>query len=161
MLIGDPTWVDWAATPVLLATLGWIARYDMQAFRIPNAVTLPLIGAGLLLAAYRVGGLPLSNLLGVVIGYGIFWLIGEIYYRLRGRDGLGLGDAKLLAASAAFLGWQSLANIVLVASVAALIYGLLLAKRLGDRIAFGPWLALAFAMAWLHFLLLSPRQPSW
>ena len=81
-------------------------------------------------------------------------LIASVYRRVRGREGLGLGDAKLLAAAGAWLGWQALPSVVLIAAACGL--ALALATALGggklgwtSRIAFGPHLALAFWLVWL------------
>jgi leader peptidase (prepilin peptidase)/N-methyltransferase len=80
--------------------------------------------------------------------------IGWLYRRMRGRHGLGLGDAKLLAAAGAWLGWAALPSVVVIAAVLAL--ALALAQALGcaklaltGKLAFGPHLALAFWLVWL------------
>ena len=87
-------------------------------------------------------------------GFAAFAAIASIYRRARGREGLGLGDAKLLAAAGAWLGWQALPSVVVIAAASGL--ALALATALGgsklawtSRIAFGPHLALAFWLAWL------------
>ena len=87
-------------------------------------------------------------------GFAAFAAIAGIYRRARGREGLGLGDAKLLAAAGAWLGWQALPGVVLIAAASGLAFAL--ATPLGggklawtSRIAFGPHLALAFWLTWL------------
>lgn len=148
-----------AAPPLAIpaAVLGWwllgLALIDLRSWRLPDVLTLPLIALGL--AAAWSGLLPelglLDALLGAAAGYvalaGIAWL----YRRLRGREGLGLGDAKLLAAAGAWLGPAALPWVILLAAPMGLV--LALARRTplrGDSaVPFGPPLALAF---WLLFL---------
>jgi leader peptidase (prepilin peptidase)/N-methyltransferase len=92
--------------------------------------------------------------LGAFAGFAALALIASVYRRVRGREGLGLGDAKLLAAAGAWLGWHGLPSVVLIAAVSALAVALAAASGGGklawtSRIAFGPHLALAFWLVWL------------
>ncbi|MEO0911780.1 MAG: A24 family peptidase [Pseudomonadota bacterium] len=146
-------WLDVVATPFLLAALGWITVTDIRSHRIPDAVSLPLIGAGLALASMRSGGLPSDHLIGAAAAYLVFAAFGEAFYRLRGREGLGLGDAKLLAAAGAWLGWADLPLLVVMAAGGALLFGMVRAWSAKHQLAFGPWLAMAFAVLWLRFLV--------
>jgi leader peptidase (prepilin peptidase)/N-methyltransferase len=89
------------------------------------------------------------------MGYGLFFAIAWVYRRLRGRDGLGLGDAKLLAALAAWVGLNDLPLILLLASclgLAAAGIGALAGKRMtaATAIPFGPFLAAAGWLLWLY-----------
>jgi leader peptidase (prepilin peptidase) / N-methyltransferase len=138
--------------------LGWtlltLAAIDQRHFLLPDALTLPLIPAGLAVAFAIDPALVVPHLLGALAGFAAFAAIGVVYRRLRGREGLGLGDAKLLAAAGAWLGWQALPGLVVIAALCAL--ALALARALtGDRvsattrIAFGSYLALAFWLVWL------------
>lgn len=107
-----------------------------------------------------------EGLLGVAIGYGVPWLIGEIYYRLRGREGLGLGDAKLLALIGALLGWQGVVFSLFGGSLIGSVIGTVALMRARQQVMrtelpFGPFLAAAatmylFAEPWvqLYFRLL-------
>jgi leader peptidase (prepilin peptidase)/N-methyltransferase len=93
-------------------------------------------------------------LVGAFAGFAAFALIGFTYRRLRGREGLGLGDAKLLAAAGAWLGWQALPGVVLIGALSALALALAGAAGGGKlivttQIAFGSHLALAFWLVWL------------
>ena len=114
----------------LAALLGWwllaLALIDLRAWRLPDVLTLPLIAAGL--AAAALGLLPAVDLLhalaGAAVGYLALAGIGWAYRRLRGRDGLGLGDAKLLAAAGAWLGVESLPWLVLIAALLGLALAL-------------------------------------
>ena len=96
----------------LAVLLGWAAWIDLKRMILPDWITLPLIPAGLALAWVQEQPL-LDRVIGAVAGYAVFAGIAWIYRRWRGRDGLGLGDAKLLAAAGAWTGWPSLPSVVL------------------------------------------------
>jgi leader peptidase (prepilin peptidase) / N-methyltransferase len=151
----------WALSGWLLpvsCALGWtlltLAAIDQRHFLLPDPLTLPLIPAGLAVAFAIDPALLVPHLVGALAGFTAFAAIGMLYRRLRGREGLGLGDAKLLAAAGAWLGWQALPGLVVVAAVCALAVALARALT-GDRvsattrIAFGSYLALAFWLVWL------------
>ena len=149
-------WTGWSLGGALLA----LAISDVQRHVLPDRLTLPLIPAGLILAwATAPPGdavaLTLDHAIGAVAGFTLFALIGAIYWRVRQRDGLGLGDAKLLAAAGAWVGWQALPHLVLLASLAALAgagLGALAGRPLGaaTAIPFGAFLAAAFWLVWLY-----------
>lgn len=140
------------------AILGWsllaLALVDRRHHLLPNLLTLPLIAAGLTVATLAGGEVPLRELIGAGAGYAFFWLCRRLHWHWRGREGLGLGDAKLLAAGGAWLGWEPLPVVVLLASLSALLVALPGAWRGGQRwqaeIAFGPHLALAIWALWLY-----------
>ena len=69
-----------------------------------------------------------------------------VSFRLTGEDGLGLGDAKLLAAAGAWLGWRDLPVLIVLAAVSALVFALAMRTR---KIPFGPWLAAVFWVLWI------------
>jgi leader peptidase (prepilin peptidase) / N-methyltransferase len=102
-------WRAFGPTPLLatrlifLSALIVLAVTDLRERLLPNAITLPGIMAGLVCSLVAPPG-PISALLGVVIGGGVPFVVGEIYYRVRGIDGLGMGDVKMLAMIGAFLG---------------------------------------------------------
>ena len=138
------------------------AQLRVRALLVASEVALTivlLIGAGLVRAGLAVQrGAPASlltdSIIGAAAGYLVFAAIGAIFFRLRGQEGLGLGDAKLLAAAGAWLGWQMLPSVVLVAALGGLaqvaLAGRLWPAGAADRsLAFGPWLALAFFGLWL------------
>ena len=139
---------------VLLICLAVLAHIDARTYRLPDAITLPLIPAGLI-ANILVFDSLLPALIGAALGY--LGLVGlEIAYKhLRGRDGLGRGDAKLLAAGGAWCGALALPFILLVASFAALLFVLLMSVIRGRKpsgttmLAFGPWLAFGIGLVWL------------
>ncbi len=155
----------WSATVmsgwVLLAScvLGWtlltLAAIDWQTGFLPDAMTLPLSIGGLAVAWFIDPAALLDHVIGAAAGFAAFALLALAYRRLRGRDGLGLGDAKLLAAAGAWLTWRGLPTVVLFAAIAGLAFVLLRRARGeavdgADRIAFGPALALGIWLVWLY-----------
>jgi leader peptidase (prepilin peptidase)/N-methyltransferase len=143
---------------VASCALGWtllcLAAIDFRHFFLPDVLTLPLIPAGLAVAYGIDPALLPDHVVGTLAGFAAFALITFAYRRLRGRDGLGLGDAKLLAAAGAWLGWQALPGVVLIGALSALALALARAAAGGTlsattRIAFGSHLALAFWLVWL------------
>jgi leader peptidase (prepilin peptidase)/N-methyltransferase len=139
------------------ALLGWwllaLALIDLRSWRLPDVLTLSLVVVGV--ATGWLGLLPSTDsvgaIAGAVLGYVALAGIGWVYRRLRHRDGLGLGDAKLLAAAGAWLGPFDLPWVLVLAAPLGLGLALVRSRRLrGDTaIPFGPPLALAF---WLLFL---------
>ena len=150
-------WV--AATVALTAVLLAISVVDLRHFRIPDALSLPLIVSGLLLAwalpDMLTGGPPgqsafADHLVGASGGFLLFAALGEVIFRRTGQEALGLGDAKLFAAAGAWLGWQALPAVLLIASLGGIGFALILRHRHGPSpIAFGPWIALGFIVMWL------------
>ncbi|MGF1641915.1 MAG: prepilin peptidase [Rhodospirillales bacterium] len=149
-----PGWPLWAS-----CVLGWallaLAVIDQRHRVLPDALTLPLLAAGLAVAWLLDPGAAIDHAVGAATGFGVLIALARIYRRLRGRDGLGGGDAKLLAAAGAWVSWTGLAGVVLVASATAL--AVVLARTLlgrpvpGDeQIPFGPYLALATWLVWLY-----------
>jgi leader peptidase (prepilin peptidase) / N-methyltransferase len=147
---GDETWLDCLFGWWLLA-LSWI---DIRRWLLPDALTLPLVIAGLAAAAAFDPGQLTVRALGAALGYLGLRAVALVYRVLRGREGLGHGDAKLLAASGAWVGAMALPQVVLGAAVSALIAaaGLRLAGvpiRAGSALPFGPFLAFATWLVWL------------
>ncbi len=139
--------------------LGWtllaLAVTDARTLILPDALTLPLIPAGLLMVAFALPERLIDHLIGAGAGFVVPAAVRLLYRRLRDREGLGLGDVKLLAAAGAWVGWQGLPWLLLIAAVAALAAVLLVAivrRRLdaGAPIPFGPFLCLAFWLVWLY-----------
>lgn len=134
----------------LFAMLAAIAVVDLRTYRIPDRLSLPLTGGGLLWAAVAGPGPWTDHLIGAAAGYASLAGFGAVYFRLRGREGLGLGDAKLFAAAGAWLGWQALPLVLATAALAGLVFAFATSRRRPDaRLAFGPWLALATWLVWL------------
>lgn len=128
------------------ATLLTLTLIDNDTRLLPDALTLPLLWAGLLCS---VAGLTLSiddAVLGAVLGYGVMGMIAGAYRLLTGADGLGGGDAKLVAACGAWLGWIGvplmLAFGAAAATLAFAVLGLWRGRALREPLPFGPWLNL-------------------
>lgn len=145
-------WIGCALGWTLL-TLGWI---DAANFLLPNVLTLPLLLAGLGVAAATMPDEVFWHALGAVCGYLGLRVIAVTYRLTRGREGLGAGDAKLLAAAGAWLGAGALPSLVLLAAVAGLVWAGLavLAGRpvhATTAMPFGPFLAASFWLLWLYW----------
>jgi leader peptidase (prepilin peptidase)/N-methyltransferase len=96
---------------------------DVDHFIIPDEVSLPGILIGLAVAALP-SGIGLANAaLGALLGGGILWAVAAGYEWLTGREGMGLGDVKLLAMIGAFLGWQAVPIVLVAASVSGSLAG--------------------------------------
>jgi leader peptidase (prepilin peptidase)/N-methyltransferase len=167
MAIGCALLFAWASMvtpfgPVLAASLGlaWtllvLACVDASVFRLPDLLTLPLCAAGLLLAWLlpAADGWP-DHLAGSVAGYGFLALFAWGFRRLRGYDGLGMGDAKLMAAAGAWLGWRALPSVLLVGCLGGLVWWLVARLRsrgtnADPRIPFGAPLCAAVWLVWLY-----------
>lgn len=141
--------IDFVVDVGLALALARLCVIDIRERRLPDAITLPLTAAGLCHGAWEAAGWPADRILGAAVGFLIFWLLGELFWRWRGVEGLGQGDAKLLAAAGAWLGWEALPLVVLGAALGALAVELARGGAAGRRIAFGPWLALAFWALWI------------
>ncbi|HYB98583.1 MAG TPA: prepilin peptidase [Candidatus Limnocylindrales bacterium] len=129
----------------LTSALIVITFIDIDYFIIPDRITLPslLVAPA---AAFFVGHVPLSSsLAGIVIGGGLLWAFGWAYERMRGQEGMGFGDVKLLAMIGGFLGWQAPLFSLMVGAITGSIIGLflMLARKgkLDMAIPFGPFLA--------------------
>src|SRR5271155_4879896 len=147
---GQRAWLDGVLGWWLLA-LGWI---DLRSWLLPDALTLPLIIAGLAASLMFDPDQLANRALGAALGYASLITIAALYRALRGREGLGGGDAKLLAASGAWLGAVALPEVILLAALSALAAACLLRLagiRLGihSALPFGPFLALATWVLWL------------
>lgn len=148
--LGVEVWLDCILGWWLLA-LGWI---DARCWLLPDLLTLPLVVAGLAAAlAFDPAGLT-DRALGAAAGYLALRAVAFIYRRLRGRDGLGEGDAKLLAAAGAWVGASALPQVVLIAALAGLFAASCLhlagyPLRGTSAMPFGPFLAFATWIVWL------------
>ncbi|UGA54319.1 prepilin peptidase [Vibrio sp. VB16] len=127
---------------------------DLDTMLLPDSITLPLTWFGLFLAL--IGWSPVSlqdAVIGAIAGYLCLWSVYWVFKIVTGKEGMGYGDFKLLAALGAWLGWQHLPMIVLLSSFVGLIFGLIqlrLQKKGIDRqFPFGPYLAIA---GWISLL---------
>ncbi|HSI48291.1 MAG TPA: A24 family peptidase [Ideonella sp.] len=132
-------WCGVAATLVALTAIDWDTTL------LPDALTLPLLWAGLCAAALE-WTLPLStSVWGAVVGYLSLWSVYWLFKLTTGKEGMGHGDFKLLAALGAWLGWKAILPIVLMASVIGAVVGIGMkltdTLREGRYVPFGPFLA--------------------
>ncbi len=139
------------AACVLLWMLLALTMIDFDTQLLPDDLTLPLLWGGLIA---NLGGLFVSlpdAVIGAVAGYLSLWTIYWLFKLIRGKEGMGHGDFKLLAALGAWLGWQVLPLIVLLSSVVGAAIGITLIVFKGRDhsvpLAFGPYLAIAGAIA--------------
>jgi len=135
-------WAGFAAALVALAAI------DADTTLLPDAITQPLVWAGLLAASLGLSQVSLSTALwGAVVGYLFLWSVYWLFKLITGKEGMGQGDFKLLAALGAWLGWPALLSLVLIASLTGVAYGLYLRLRQrmpqDGQMPFGPFLALA------------------
>ena len=140
-------WFGFTATLLSLALIDWDTTY------LPDSLTLPLLWGGLLASAMGWTGTLLADAVwGATIGYGSLRLVHEVFLRITGKEGMGHGDFKLLAAIGAWLGWPALLPVLLLASIVGLIVGLALKARnrldASGQLPFGPFLALGAALGW-------------
>jgi leader peptidase (prepilin peptidase)/N-methyltransferase len=134
----DRAWIGCGLGWTLL-TLSWI---DWRSFLLPDVLTLPLLLSGLVICALDDPDDLTDHAIACVFGYGSFQALGWAYRRLRGRDGLGGGDAKLIAVAG------------LLAALGLALSGRSVTST--TRIPFGPCIALAFWLVWLDPLFGGP-----
>jgi leader peptidase (prepilin peptidase)/N-methyltransferase len=116
---------------------------------LPDVITLPLLLLGLVfngLSSERFSSFQ-DAVIGMILGYASLWMLNFLYRTFKKQDGIGMGDAKLLSALGAWLGWFTLPNILLVASITGLIGGVIWLKlnkqHHQSAFPFGPFLAIA------------------
>ena len=142
--------IDWIGSLILLGGLCRLSYIDWRTFRLPNIWTKSLIALGLVYN-FHLALDVYPYLLGALLGYAVFWSVETLYRLVRKREGLGRGDAKLLAAGGAWCGAWALPFMILIASSAALIYVLARPRdtRAEMKLAFGPFLAAGIAVTFL------------
>ncbi len=139
------------AACVLLWTLLALTAIDADTQLLPDDLTLPLLWAGLIANLWATFAPIGSAVIGAVAGYLSLWAVYWVFKLVRGREGMGYGDFKLLAALGAWLGWQMLPLIVLLSSIVGALVGTALIVFKGRDhsipIPFGPYLAVAGMIA--------------
>jgi leader peptidase (prepilin peptidase)/N-methyltransferase len=147
----------WGYSLLAYLALTWsliaLAGIDIDHQLLPDDITFPLIWAGLLFNLFF-GSVALADaVLGAVAGYLLLWSIYWLFKLATGKEGMGYGDFKLLAALGAWMGWQSLPLIILLSSAVGAVLGIaIIALRRSDRsqpLPFGPYLA---AAGWIALL---------
>jgi leader peptidase (prepilin peptidase)/N-methyltransferase len=126
---------------------------DLDHQLLPDTMTLPLMWAGIGLSLWSVHTDLASSVLGAIAGYLSLWSIYHLVRLLTGKEGMGFGDFKLLAAVGAWTGWQALPLIILLSSVVGAITGIILMAfgqlQRGKPMPFGPFIA---AAGWIAFI---------
>jgi len=153
--------MSWHTVAALVMTWSLIAAsvIDFDHQLLPDQITLPLVWLGLLLSLYATPDTPFapdmrSSIIGGIAGYLSLWSVYWLFKLLTGKEGMGYGDFKLLAAFGTWLGWQPILLIVLLSAFAGAVIGVgLIVLRGRDRnipIPYGPYLAIAgwIAMLW-------------
>lgn len=156
----------WPAVSALVLTwfLLALAFIDLDHQLLPDTLTLPLLWIGLCISLWAGpgghGSVPVdlrSSLIGAMAGYVSLWSVYHLFRLLTGKEGMGYGDFKLFAALGAWLGWQMLLPIILIAAAVGAVIGIaLIALRRQDKstpIPFGPFLA---ASGWLMLVFGHP-----
>lgn len=156
-LVLGPTWQTVAALAFTWALLA-LTLIDIDHQLLPDSITLPLLWAGLLLGVAPFGGEPLfadlrSSVIGAAAGYLSLWSVYHLFKLVTGKEGMGYGDFKLLAAIGAWLGWQMLPLVILLSAAVGAVVGSLMLLAAGKSrqtpIPFGPYLA---AAGWIALL---------
>ncbi len=134
----------WAMFVTVLIALALI---DADTMLLPDSLTLPLMWAGMLCAS--LGWIHLSleqSVWGAALGYGLLWSVQWVFGWITGKQGMGEGDYKLLAALGAWLGWSALPALVLLGSVSGVLFAIYQRVRghlkAGEPLPFGPHLVL-------------------
>lgn len=148
--------LSWACLGALLLTWSLIALtfIDLDHQLLPDKITLPLVWLGIFFNLFTVYTDLISSVIGAMAGYLSLWSIYHLFRLITGKEGMGYGDFKLLAALGAWMGWQFLPMIVLLSSLVGAAVGIslmLLKKHQRDiPIPFGPYLAAAgwIALIW-------------
>ena len=141
-----------------------VTLIDFDHQLIPDSIVLPLMWVGLIMSLFHpVAGAttlfisPADAILGAVAGYMSFWTVYQVFRLLTGKEGMGYGDFKLLAAMGAWLGWQALPTIILMSAFVGAVTGILLMVFKGRDhqipMPFGPFLA---AAGWITMLYGEP-----
>ena len=138
----------------LTAFLIVLATIDIDHQLLPDDLTFLLLWAGLLASLFNVFTDPVSSIIGALAGYLSLWLVYHLFRLLTGKEGMGYGDFKLLAALGAWMGWQLLPLIILLSSLVGAVVGLtmigLKRHKSTQPMPFGPFIALAgwIALMW-------------
>ncbi|WP_369799005.1 A24 family peptidase [Cellvibrio sp. pealriver] len=147
--------ITWGGLAALFFTWSLIAltMIDLDTYLLPDDITLPLLWLGLIVNSFGTfTDLP-SALWGAIAGYLSLWSVYKLFKMLTGKEGMGYGDFKLLAALGAWMGWQMLPQIILLSSLVGAVIGIsMILIRGRDKnipIPFGPYLAIA---GWIAFI---------
>ena len=144
LAVFGPTTMALAAFGLCAALLATSA-IDIDTHLLPDSLTLPLLWAGLIVNFNGMFASLHSAVAGAIAGYLVLWVVHWVFKLVRGIEGMGYGDFKLLAALGSWLGWAALPQIVLIAAVAGAVVGLAATwrgrMRFEEPLPFGPFLA--------------------
>lgn len=147
-----PTWAGLTGL-VFTWCLISLTLIDLDTYLLPDDITLPLIWLGLIANSFNLFTSLNHSMWGAVFGYLSLWSVYKLFKLLTGKEGMGYGDFKLLAALGAWMGWQMLPQIILLSSLVGAVIGIAMIIFHGrDKdipIPFGPYLAIA---GWIAFM---------
>jgi leader peptidase (prepilin peptidase)/N-methyltransferase len=138
----------------LTALLVAMAGIDFDHQLLPDNMTIPLMWGGILISFWSIHTDLVSSVIGAIAGYLVLWIVYHLFRLLTGKEGMGYGDFKLLAALGAWMGWQMLPLVVLLSSVVGAVVGLVLmgtGRLKKDKpMPFGPFISAAgwIALIW-------------
>lgn len=131
-----------------------LSGIDIKTQLLPDNLTFPFLWLGIIFNLFSTYTDLTSSVLGAIFGYLSLWLVFHLFKLVTGKEGMGYGDFKLLAALGAWLGWQSLPLIILLSSAVGAVFGIfMIVSKLQERsqpIPFGPYLAMAGWIAMLY-----------
>ena len=132
----------------LLIVITWI---DIDTYLIPDQLSLSLLWLGLLFSLFDFSIHPAQAIQGALIGYLSLWLVFHLFKLITGKEGMGYGDFKLLAAGGAWLGPELLIAVLLIASISGLVIALIQAmvRKGSNKIPFGPYLSIGIFVSYL------------
>ncbi len=132
----------------ILIAITWI---DFDTYLIPDQLSLSLLWLGLFFSLFDFSVTPVQAIQGALVGYLSLWLVFHLFKLATGKEGMGYGDFKLLAAGGAWLGPELLIAVLLIASVSGLLFALLQAvmKNSQNKIPFGPYLSIGIFVSYL------------
>ncbi|MES9876616.1 MAG: A24 family peptidase, partial [Candidatus Sedimenticola sp. 1PA] len=146
------TWQAAAALPLTWALIA-LSMIDFDHKLLPDIIVIPFVWLGLLISMFGIFTDSHASIIGAVAGYLSLWTVFQLFKLLTGKEGMGYGDFKLFALFGAWLGWQYLAQIILISSVVGALLGIsMIIFRGRDHtipIPFGPYLATA---GWISLL---------
>ena len=150
----------------LTASLVALAGIDIDHQLLPDNMTIPLMWAGILISFWSIHIDLVASVIGAIAGYLVLWTVYHLFRLLTGKEGMGYGDFKLLAALGAWMGWQMLPLVVLLSSVVGALVGLTLMAtgrlKRDKPMPFGPFIAAAgwIALIWGQKIVDSYTQSS-
>lgn len=158
---------SWSALAGVVMTWILVALIfiDIDTMLLPDQLTLPLLWMGLLFSIVNPAVTSADSIIGATVGYLSLWSVYWAFKLLTGKEGMGYGDFKLLAALGAWMGWQYLAIVVLMSSLVGAVIGISIlsfqGKDKGQAIPFGPYLAIAGWLTLLYGDWISTKYWQW